>query len=250
MKMIRLYADTIRITEKAFHILESLIEKPILIEKDYGKVFRYERPTIQAALILKAARVVSGLNSSLLLLKHGYTQEAYGIFRTIDEFNEDITFLIIPIVQDGLSDDHKRYIEYMFQEEKTRKGDTYVIDKKRPMVPRKKIQRAIAEFSAHLAEKNQTYDVHKTIHATFSGYIHGAANHILDMYGGDPPRFHVNGTLGTPRVEESIKCANNYFYRSLLSLMMIASACGQEKLQEELISFRDYYEKTSDYQIQ
>jgi len=249
IRMIRLYAETIRISGRAFHILESLIEKPKLIDEEYRRVFRYEKPSIQSALILKAARVISGLNASLLLIKYGYAQEAYCTFRTIDEFNEDITFLIIPLVEGRMSGDHERYLEYMFQEEKVRKGNSYVIEKKRPTIPRKKIHSAISDFSAHLAEKNQTYNLQKTIHATFSGYIHGAANHILDMYGGNPPRYHLSGTLGTPRVEESVECANNYFYRSLLSIIMIASAFGQETIQKELSSFKDYYEKTSIYEI-
>jgi hypothetical protein len=249
IRMINLYAATIRIVERAFHILENLIEKPKLINVGSRRLFRYRKPSIESAIILKAARVISGLNASLILIKHGYAQEAYCIFRTIDEFNEDITFLLIPFVTGRISEDHERYLEYMFQEEKVRKRDSYVIEKKRPTIPRKKIHSAISNFFANLAEKNQTYNVQKTIHATFSGYIHGAANHILDMYGGNPQRYHLNGTLGTPRVEESIECANNYFYRSLLSIKMIAWAFGQEKIQKELSSFKDYYEKTSVYEI-
>ena len=36
----------------------------------------------------------------------------------------------------------------------------------------------------------------------YSGYVHAASPHIMEMYGGNPARFHVRGMHGTPRQDE------------------------------------------------
>lgn len=67
----------------------------------------------------------------------------------------------------------------------------------------------------------------------------------MDMYGGNPPRFHLSGMLNTPRMKESIADAWNYFYRGLISTMMVALSFKENELLKELYSFRHYFEEQS-----
>ena len=59
-------------------------------------MFRCVEQSIYQAIILKLARVVSGLHAALLLLEHGHIQEQAMFHRIHDELDEDILFLVLP----------------------------------------------------------------------------------------------------------------------------------------------------------
>ena len=54
----------------------------------------------------------------------------------------------------------------------------------------------------------------RTTHQTLSGYVHGAYPHIMEMFGGTQP--HLNGMLGTPRIDEWRGQLILYVYRALI----------------------------------
>jgi hypothetical protein len=56
----------------------------------------------------------------------------------------------------------------------------------------------------------------------------------MDMCGGTPPKFHLRGMLGTPRIADHVADAWNYFYRGLLCTCVIAKAFGDTDLVETL----------------
>jgi len=58
--------------------------------------------------------------------------------------------------------------------------------------------------------------------------VHGAAPQIMDLYGGTPPHFSINGMLGTTRIEEHTDDLWNYMYRTLISHVLVAKASGAE----------------------
>jgi hypothetical protein len=59
----------------------------------------------------------------------------------------------------------------------------------------------------------------------------------MDMYGGNPPHFHVQGMRGTDRQQEHRADLWNYFYRGMLAFGMAAKAFGDEKL---FLSVREF----------
>jgi hypothetical protein len=51
----------------------------------------------------------------------------------------------------------------------------------------------------------------------------------MDMYGGNQPRFHVEGIIATARHKEYRQDLWNYFFRSILTFGIAARAfCDQE----------------------
>jgi hypothetical protein len=64
----------------------------------------------------------------------------------------------------------------------------------------------------------------------------------MDMYGGNPPHFHLSGMLGTPRIESCAHDAENYVYRGLMATVVVAKAFGNRSLVEELYEFLARYE--------
>lgn len=136
--MIDLYLETLAVLHPAFQVLENKIEKPVLVKRGSYYVFRYKNQTIQAAVIQKLARLISGLHASLLLLQGGFVQELGAIFRTLDEFNEDILFLCQAIRTGELTELHQKYLDTFYQEEFKQPDNPFLSEQKRPTIPRKK----------------------------------------------------------------------------------------------------------------
>lgn len=201
-----------------------------------GFVFRYVEQTIHQAILLKLARTISGLRAALVLLENGFVQEQAVMQRVLDEMGEDIFFLVYAVANDEVTELHERYLEAFFQEE----FDTAVAPtdspQKRPMIPRKRIRAYLAVVEGKASnQQGKTLNpsdgvkLFKTLSKAYSGYVHAAAPHIMDLYGGDPPAFHLEGMLGTPRISEHADDLWNYFYRSLMAFVAAARAFGNKE---------------------
>src|SRR5207248_7419605 len=56
--------------------------------------YRFPDEGLIQLIAVKAVRVVSGLNAAIRLLEHAHTVEVAVLLRTIDDFVDEITFLI------------------------------------------------------------------------------------------------------------------------------------------------------------
>ena len=83
--------------EQCFHYMEKHVPSPDIVEIGGEKCLRYTGQSIETAIIQKVARYLSTLNAARLLLDYGYTQEVGVMFRTLDEFGEDIMLSLIHI---------------------------------------------------------------------------------------------------------------------------------------------------------
>ena len=135
--------------ESAFGALEEQVPKPQPVKRGRdGFVFRYMEQSIYQAIILKLARVVSGLRAALLLLEHGHVQEQAMFHRVHDELDEDILFLVFAITNDEITDLHIKYLEAFFQEEFEDADNPIASTLKRPMILRKKIRAYLVRVGA------------------------------------------------------------------------------------------------------
>lgn len=243
--MFPLYVEMSRVLESAFREIEAVVPPPEFIERGGHKVFRYKSPSTEAAVVQKCARLISGLNASLVLLRTGYVQELGALFRMLDEFSEDILFLCEAIRTGEISALHKEYLESFYQEEFENPDSAFLSPQKRPTIRREKIRAAIARIPGWELNPHDNQELHRTLSQAYSGYVHGASVHILEMYGGDPAQFHIRGMLGTPRMDEFVKNTWDYFYRGLITVMMVALSFKRQELLKELYAFRNYVEKAS-----
>ena len=67
--------------------------------------FRHETLTESLACYLKGIKTISTLNASIVLLRQGYTQDVGALCRMVDDFCNEICFLLLPQGKDGFSDD-------------------------------------------------------------------------------------------------------------------------------------------------
>ena len=70
---------------------------------------------------------------------------------------------------------------------------------------------------------------------------------IMDMYGGNPPHFHIQGMCNTPRVAGCARDAENYVYRGLMATIMVAEAFGDASLVSTLYEFLAHYESANSH---
>ncbi len=248
--MDQLFCETLRVLEAALENLEQRVPKPQRKAFKDGFVFRYVEQSAQQAIIQKLARVVSGLHAAQILLERGFVQEQAALQRMLDEFEEDITFLVYALTVDELTSLHREYLSAFYEEEFVNPDDPIGSTQKRPMVPRRKIRAYIACVEAHLGggtELNPScgIELSRTLSKTYSGFVHAASPQIMDMYQGCPPRFHVSGMLGMSLIEEHRADLWNYFYRGILSFIFAAKAFGGEALVASLFHYRDEFERRS-----
>jgi len=248
MEFMHIYQETNQFLVKCFDEMEKPIPSPVPTKIGSGFALRYNIHRLEIAIIQKLARYISGLNASLLLLEAGYTQEIGALFRTLDEFHEDIIFLALPIVC-GIeaTDTHKKYLEQFFQEELDNPENAILSTQKREPIPRKKIRAVIASSEKNPLNPYDSQELSRTISQAYSGYVHGASCHICEMILGEHLRYHLSGMPGTYRQREFIYNYWDYAYRGLITTVLAAKVFGDGEVVDKVYHFINYFEeKTGD----
>jgi len=218
-----LRTQTLTLLERMFQRFASGIAPPVKVTMLDHFVYRYEVKSIEQALIQKLARVVSGLHAADVLLEHGFLQELGALHRILDEIGEDITFLAVARTNGGMTPMHERYLEAFYGEQMPPDLDVSKPVKGYDSPSRKEIRKYLkrvlmADAPANFADA--------AIAKAYGGYVHAASQNTMDMYGGDPPRFHLRGMVGTPMQHDHAEGSWNYIYRGLLAFETAAKAFG------------------------
>jgi hypothetical protein len=229
--------------EECFHYMERHAPSPDIIEIGGKKCLRYTGQLIETAIIQKLARYLSSSNAARVLLEHGYTQEVGVMFRTLDEFLEDLMFLCLPLTGGELTETHKKYLEYFYQEEFDNPDNAFLSTQNRPTIPRKKIQSALANSGKDSLNPSDSQKNQRTISQAYSGYVHGSSVHLIEMVGDHPLRYFLKGLAGTKRQQEFAYNYWDYAYRGILAVMCTTKALGFGDLYEECLEFRKDFEK-------
>lgn len=243
--MEKLFAEVLLVLGNAFRRLEQQVPPPKPRRWGKGFVFRYQEKEIHQAMIQKMARVVSGLHAILCLHQNGFLQEQGVIQRTVDELVEDIFFLVGAINQKKIEPIHEDFLASFFAEEFDPNKPGVVIPRP-PQVVRKKIRAYIVRTLTPNANLSKALEVSSIVANAYSGYVHAASPHIMDMYAGDERRFLVQGMLGTPRMEDHKDDAWNYYLRGLFAVRAVGKAFGDGPLVEGLAKFIEKFEKDSE----
>ena len=240
--MDQLYGQALTAMERFVHCLVKRVPPPQLVTHRGTRVFRHVEKSIVQAIVQKLVRMVSTLHAARLLQNHGFVQEQGALQRILDEIQDDIRFLTYGVISDDLTSLHQRYFNAFFEEEFDG-DDALGPTQKRPMISRKNIR-------AHNARKtspNPSLEVEasRTIHKIFSGYVHVASSHVMDMYGGNPPRFHMSGMRDTPLGAEHQKDLWNCFYRGTMALVLAAMVLGDDVLFDEIRDYERWFNECS-----
>jgi hypothetical protein len=241
--MNQLVGQTLAHMESTLHELAARLPQPQEVPFHGSFVYRYVEKNVHQALIQKLARVVSGLRAAYILNRHGLLQEQAALQRMLDEFHEDIFFLCYAAIDDTEAPLHREYLD-AFYEEEFDDPDPVKSTQRRPMPPRQKIRAFLARREEAALDPSTGNELSRTINKTYSGFVHGASPHIMDSYGGTPPRFFVAGMLDTPRFREYREDLWNYFYRGICSFAVTAKAFGDEQLFASIRKYLQAFEAT------
>lgn len=235
--------------EGSVHRLARHFEPPRFVDVNSFPEFRHAQRDDLLLSFLKCIRAVSALNASVVLLRNGFVQEVGAQCRCIDEFCEDVFFLATPLGEDGrYSVEQNRLVEEFFQEEFSEDPGPLMQSQPRNRVPRDKVRAGIARIQGMPINPSDTNQLYRVLGRTFSGYVHGAYVHIMEMYGGptlDRCRFHTSGMSGTPRVPQFTESLANYAYRVAAAAEIVARRCEDNEVKTELEVERVRYEETT-----
>ena len=178
--MSSLYDDALSNMESTLHALAARVPPPRKVPFKDSFVYRHVEKSIHQALVQKLARSISTLHATRRLLEHGFVQEQGALQRMLDEMNEDITFLSFGVINGDITQLHQSYLDAFFEEEfnaETALAST----QKRPMIPRKKIQAYLARVNGLSLDPSSAGETSRTVSKAYSGYVHAASPHIMDM---------------------------------------------------------------------
>ncbi len=230
---------------QTLHKLEATLDKlmeniPAPQLKRFGDsyAYRFAENTIHQAIVQKLARIISGLYAAQMLLDNGFLQEQGALHRMLDEFQEDAVFLSFAVIDGKITELHKRYLDAFFAEELDIPNDLLKSSQNRAMIPRKKIRAFIANRDdGDDQNPSRAISVGTTLSKAYSGYVHGASPHIMEMFDGQPPRFQVSGVCNTSLVDAHKDDLWNYFYRGVCTFGFAAMAFDNRNAIEEIMSY-------------
>lgn len=232
-----LYLQTLQHMESTLHSLSARVKAPIQIPMGDGFAFRYAEKSIHQAIVQKLAKVASGLHAARLLLSAGFIQEQGALHRMLDEFQEDAIFLCYAVINNDVTELHQKYLHAFYMEEFDKPEDPMGSTQKRPMVSRDKLHAYLARIAGLTEDPHTAQKASRSVSKAFSGYVHGASPHTMEMYGGEPPRFHVCGMKGTPLYYDHAFDLWNYFYRGACAFGIAAKAFGDDELFAQIRKF-------------
>lgn len=227
-------------TQSVVESLDRHFTRPELVVVKGKPFFRHKSQNDLLLSQLKCIRAVSSLNACIVLLEHGYVQEIGTLCRCIDDFNQDVLFLSSPLGESGPSEQQKRLVEEFFQEEFDNIDNPFRSTQERNRVPRSKVLAGIARMSGQPLNPSDAQEMHRTLQQGFSGYVHGAYVHIMEIYGGSRENlhYHMRGLTGTPRIAEWIDALSNCVYRTMIAVEVVAKRCDDAPAAQAIQTVR------------
>jgi len=245
-----LIKQAIQELEVALSRLVVKIGPPIYIAEAGKPRFRYTDPDPIKLMVLKTVRVVSGLNAATVLLEAGYIIEMGVLFRTIDDYIDEITFVGETVESGATTTDQKRFIEAFFEDD-TRTTTELLQDQPRHhRVERKKIHASLERVLGRYLPKTPglVRRMSRAIDDVYSGVVHGSLTSIMELYDGDQERFRVSGMLGHRLMRVYRVELAHYTHRALNTLGIIALFLGLVDLGDHLRDARVAFEASEAYQ--
>jgi hypothetical protein len=223
------FEDVLETLRSGFAAMEDCAPKPVLRSRSGNLEVRYEHPSIYLAMFLKLARAISLLGGLRLMVQHGMVQEQGILQRAIDEADGDILCLSFGD-QNGIEPIHEELLQSFWAEEFD-DAENVLRHKRRRTVPRKRVE-AYNSRLLGAGDPSTAQSVDRVIQGVYSGFVHGASTHILDLYDPEAKHFRIAGLGNTPVRRSYIIDATNYPYRVLMSALMVSRRLGLTDVAE------------------
>ncbi|MBU0528210.1 hypothetical protein KKF86_00400, partial [bacterium] len=216
--MIEIFEQSVKDFYVFFNKLNKYVGPPKFINISGFPKFRYAKESIETLCLIKTGRILSSLNSIVVLFERGFFLEIAVLLRTIKECCADLSFLLENYPDKKLSKSQEQYINEFFAEEFSDSKDPVQTIRKHNRVPSKKIHAGYArniynqselikdsKLKSKIQKLANPSDHQKTtlsILNVYSGYVHYGYSQSVEIIAGSPPRYHLEGMADTPMVNE------------------------------------------------
>jgi len=212
--------------ERFVHGLSAQFELPKLFVSVDGaeRGFRFINPDYRHFCLLRACRIVSAINASIDLARFGHVQEIGVLLRTVIEYSSQVEYVLINRNEQAETTGKAAdFVTSFFKDDRRTGGQPD--ERKRVKLNQKTVHDAIGanleEFTS-TAQAKTTSDMMSHVYVIFSNYVHGRYPETMDLYGGRPGRFHLNGMKGTPKDAENLEIIDTLITTASNCLVQIA----------------------------
>lgn len=175
--------------DRAVADLNRRLPQPVLRD-DWFQYAEKDRDA-RVVSLTRMVRIVSGLRSAKFLGERGYLQEMGVLLRTVDDFCDEITFLVEGHAEGKPGNQAQKFLEHFFAEKVISHGPGANQDRRPDRVKRDKIRAGQSRF---LQPENPS-DIQSKVGAvdkSFDSYVHGGYPSVMELYEGR--RRSVNTT--------------------------------------------------------
>ncbi len=208
-----------------------------VLQQDVIPAFRHDQQDDRLMSFLKCLRCVSLLHAGLFLLKRGFCHEVGILCRCISESFEDVLFVSSPLGDGGtLSDHQRRVVEEFYQEEFEDPTKPVGSQPKRQRVPRDQVLAGIARLPGNPLNASDAKATTRMLHMSYSGYVHGAYPHIMELFGAPPGddgkpnaaegRYHVTGWIGGQPLGDMADAFASRVFQAAIAASVVAKRVG------------------------
>lgn len=241
--------DVIKLLENAVDRMQVKIGAPLFLPEKGKPRYRYAKEDVIIIQILKAVRIVSGLNASMVLLEKGFIQEIGVLIRTIKEFMTDIDFLQEGIDNGKFNKQQEKFIKDFFK--KDLQTPEELIAEKHSYVPKKKKRASLARTYEKYDNFNRVREIYHANDLVFDGYVHGYYPCIMELYEGSrdgtSEGFVLNGTSLSRRKEFWRQQISIDIHGALNIINLITINLGLIELTDKLKGERNKFENSIAY---
>lgn len=261
--MINLIKNSIKDFHIFFDKLTSEVNPPQLLETAGFVKFRYPDEDRKTLCLIKTGRIISSLNAIIVLYEAGYFVEIAVLIRTIKEADAELVFIMENYPNGSLSKSQLQYIKEFFIEEIADPSNPIKSARKHNRVPSKKIHagsaRDFSELSKfidnpklrskiqQLANPSNFQEISQKILNMWSGYVHYGYSQSMDLVGGSPPRFRLEGSRGTPRVQEWLDYLITESVAIYNLFVLLCAKFNFQKEFDELSNKQIEFQRTTNY---
>lgn len=211
--IIRGFEKRAAILERVISIFSGLLAPPIFVHTTKDRHFRYENPDMRHFCLLKAVRAVSTLNAAFELARKGYVQELAVLMRILSECARHIEYVLDPDDSEQHKANVQKYLREFF-EDKDRDPEAEIKGVLiREKVINEQLGKTLDKIAAAHGEVGDRVPAATLFHRSsraFSFYVHARYPESMDLYGGTPGRFHLNGMRHTPKDRENIETLDTF----------------------------------------
>ncbi len=203
-------------------------------QEHYG--YRYGKPGVRHFCLLKSVRAVSALNAMVALARGGFAQEIGVLVRTLVECTTHIEFVIDALDEnDVLAPYVDKYVQDFFADFARNSSADFKRAQVRQSVVHQRLGATLDDIAQQAGDAGQRAPaerMYSNVYLTYSNYVHAKYPEIMDLYGGTPGRFHLDGMRGTPKDEENLQIIDTFIDTVAIALKLMVSSLRLHSILE------------------